>query len=498
MNGKESNQRPGSTAGEPKYETRTPLRDNLESIVLAILMVLLVRQVVVEAFKIPTGSMAPTLLGIHKEVRCPNCGWTFQVGSGANSNKIGPDGDVICPNCRYIWSGAGEAISTPYGNDRISFRNPAWLWHSGKTVIGKEPIDGLDAANRIDRWGCRILVNKFVYKLRKPRRWEVIVFKYPYGPQNYIKRLVGLPGESISIRGGDVYVDGKIARKPQHIQDQIWIPVTDSRFVPEKEFVPRWDFGKAIAMWEENPESGSLRVSAGNSIDPALAYYARPVRDFYAYDGILNQSITGQGLADSHPVGDVKIDVKVTVVETPANDGYLIMGARDNQDDFTLYYPVYPQENAILERNGKTVIQRQVAPLRPGEATCLSFENYDNRVVVESDGKAVLKHEYSCETNRRKTDTEIFFGAQKADATFQMVKIHRDIYYTNSSKYLPGHNYKLNDGEYFVLGDNSPYSKDSREWPNPVMPEENLMGRAFMVFWPVHELRILPAGQTYR
>ena len=66
------------------------------------------------------------------------------------------------------------------------------------------------------------MVSKFTYALGDPERWDVIVFKYPGNPkQNYIKRLVGLPNETLTLRHGDVYVrptgsdlDDVILRKP--------------------------------------------------------------------------------------------------------------------------------------------------------------------------------------------------------------------------------------------------------------------------------------------
>ena len=55
--------------------------------------------------------------------------------------------------------------------------------------------------------GDRILVNKFVYDVRDPRRWEVIVFKYPGDAKmNYIKRLIGLPNETVRIYQGDIFI----------------------------------------------------------------------------------------------------------------------------------------------------------------------------------------------------------------------------------------------------------------------------------------------------
>src|SRR2546422_407672 len=62
--------------------------------------------------------------------------------------------------------------------------------------------------------GDRVLVAKYEYHIRPPKRFEVPVFKYPQEPyhasdktaMNYIKRLCGLPGETIAIYKGDLYV----------------------------------------------------------------------------------------------------------------------------------------------------------------------------------------------------------------------------------------------------------------------------------------------------
>ena len=58
--------------------------------------------------------------------------------------------------------------------------------------------------------GQEILMNRVVYRLSSPKRGDVVVF-LPNGNQNshyYVKRVVALPGETIQIRDGDVYVDG--------------------------------------------------------------------------------------------------------------------------------------------------------------------------------------------------------------------------------------------------------------------------------------------------
>jgi signal peptidase I len=54
-------------------------------------------------------------------------------------------------------------------------------------------------------YGRSDLVNKFAYQFGEPQRWDVIVSFPGNAKQNYIKRLVGLPGETIRIRQGDIY-----------------------------------------------------------------------------------------------------------------------------------------------------------------------------------------------------------------------------------------------------------------------------------------------------
>lgn len=44
-------------------------------------------------------------------------------------------------------------------------------------------------------------------------------------------------------------------------------------------------------------------------------------------------------------------------------------------------------------------------------------------------------------------------------------------------------------GEYFVMGDNRPYSSDSREWG--FVPAGNLIGKSFLIYWPMNEVRII-------
>ena len=69
---------------------------------------------------------------------------------------------------------------------------------------------------------------RFPKKVKDPERFDIVIFKYPDDEsQLFIKRLIGLPGETVEIRDGKVYIDGALE------------PLDDS-FVPE---VPTGDYG---------------------------------------------------------------------------------------------------------------------------------------------------------------------------------------------------------------------------------------------------------------
>ena len=96
--------------------------------------------------------------------------------------------------------------------------------------------------------GDYLIANKFLYGLRlpwsgervlpirAPRRGDVVIFKYPKDPsQDFIKRLVGLPGDEVMVRDKVVYVNGQVFADPHEIHK-------DPRVEPSSES-PRDDFG---------------------------------------------------------------------------------------------------------------------------------------------------------------------------------------------------------------------------------------------------------------
>jgi signal peptidase I len=96
--------------------------------------------------------------------------------------------------------------------------------------------------------GDHILVNKFLYgtkipftdkkilKIRDPSRGDVVVFEYPEDPsKDFIKRVIGTPGDEVEVRNKKVFVNGKIYENPHEIHKELGI-------VP-KEQNPRDNFG---------------------------------------------------------------------------------------------------------------------------------------------------------------------------------------------------------------------------------------------------------------
>ncbi len=96
------------TAQSTRNQTPTPRKDSnrdlAEQIVIALILAFLIRGFEAEAFVIPTGSMAPTLVGQHKEVYCPECGNLYRVNASEEVENPSPATRVIagvCGNCRF-------------------------------------------------------------------------------------------------------------------------------------------------------------------------------------------------------------------------------------------------------------------------------------------------------------------------------------------------------------------------------------------------------------
>jgi signal peptidase I len=253
------NRRPeiAHAGADPKHTTHevSVTREVAETVVFVVVLVLLLKAFVAQAFVIPTGSMAVTLYGYQMDVVCPKCGVEFPVNA---SYEVDPSDGLeplpvarcICPNCRY----------TIDFHDEMR-RNPKFQRPTPST-------------------GDRVLVADFLYDWQPPKRLDVVVFKYPgdssrppdqggfpvSGPQkqqtamNYIKRLIGRPGETIGIWYGKIYylpADQLPAEKKEYYRSttlsNIWIDRIDQA-PPEKrdELRKRQEAGELPENWEKD------------------------------------------------------------------------------------------------------------------------------------------------------------------------------------------------------------------------------------------------------
>jgi signal peptidase I len=449
---------------DPQPMPRSGLaRQTVEFLVVLALSILIFRTFAAEAYVVPTGSMAPTLLGNHDEFVCPNCSTLFTLGL----DEDGRAGRPVCPNC-------------------------------GQT--------NFDHVQSVACGGDRVLVQKFLFDFRRPRRWEVAVFHFPGEPsQPYVKRVVGLPGEAVQIVGGDVLIDGQVARKNLGEQRAMRIPVFDNNHVPaDTARYPRWAFRRGrprLGLASGWRAEGTRFIheptdSADEPIDwleylhwqPELARYA-PVHDFNPYNG--------GDLRGENRVADLMLEARLT---PGAGVKSIVVRIDSRFDRFVVTLPVEDSSPIEIRRNGRLLIpanpRTDLAALWSsgrGRPVLLEASVMDRRLTVALEGKLLFDpidydgSFFGSEAGER----PLALGVRGGGLTVSDLRIYRDIYYTSALANIPRRPfgveepYVLKADEFFVLGDNSPVSNDSRFWSaSPVVPGNLLLGKPFLVHLP--------------
>jgi len=482
-----------ASAGARRTPVALLVMESVQAVLTALMLAFVFRAFFVEAFVIPTGSMAPTLLGRHATMLCPVCGWEINYGPEAGVRDrhapfVAP-ALAYCPNCH-----------TRIPLDRVPIR---------------------------PRGGDRILVHKWPYALGGwlgPHRWDVIVFRDPSDPtQNYIKRLVGLPGETVEIIDGDVFIRRAredrphIVRKTPAAQRSLWFVVFDQDYLPGDDQragrPPAWvnlAADAAAGAWT-GLDSRVIRFDASDDrehvitfspIGPAAHQY---FQDIYGYN---------HGTGGNY-VADVRITADVTLNGAgPA--GWMRWEIQCNDRRFSATFRPDGEVTLASEPAGGGERTRlgaaRIGPLRTGRPVRCEFGHVDYRVYVEVDGRRLLATtdaQYGPDVERlrrlrRIAPPRLRIAAAGVPLTLEHLRVDRDVYYTysrhNSYRAYAGHGFRLGPDEYFVLGDNSPNSFDSREWFQAglhlrralnsdayrvgTVRSDQIVGQAFFVYLP--------------
>lgn len=498
-------------------------RETLESLAVAFILALLFKSFVADAFIIPTGSMAPTLMGAHKDIQCHECGYQYQSGASEefdNSTGLRQDVQVIetiCPLCRKR-----QNVEPERDNNHVTFS------------------------------GDRILVSKLAYALGSPKRWQVIVFKFiETARQNYIKRCVGLPGETIKIQHGDIYIknpkdpdglstietDGfRIARKPHSVVLATLQDVADtkhiSKSIAEGTLADYWQdaSGQASPKWQT-----SIKPNIGNR---ASKYdWIASVKDVPKNTTSMirfSQRIADRNTTKQNPQDDFRFISDLTAYNektfrTPAgrDDRLSVDGARWVGDLASEYELSTTKGTELIELllveggveflcqidlgngNATAIANYQGNPIsvfesnkglvdklhattrvRSGSTHTVRFANVDDALRLWIDGRPIAwgidggysigsvvadyRHVPRTTPENPLDAAPVGFGIRGGSATIQRARVFRDIFYTNaafggivSSRYDQPVNIRDTKDPYRTAIGNTPenYSFDGNEYP---------------------------------
>ena len=112
------------------------------------------------------------------------------------------------------------------------------------------------------------------------------------------------------------------------------------------------------------------------------------------------------------------------------------------------------------------------------------------------DGKLVVPPaELEPAPTRGEVRRPLQLGVRGCRAVIRDLQLHRDIFYTQYGEHGTRHPVTLGPREYYVLGDNSGNSQDSRKWPTPAVPEADFIGKPFLIHQPLRPTHATVGGR---
>lgn len=521
--------------------------------------VLLFRTFVAEGYMISTGSMAPTLLGFHKRVECPRCGELFAFGVAYDTDDPDHAAELerhrsraVCPNCgqtgidlsdvprnhgdQLLVNKQAYLYTTPQRWEIIVFRNPAKPTEAYvKRVVGLpgerlQVQDGdilingqLVRKDYLQQREMRILVNDHDH--RPPPESGFQPHWMPMGSEGGSRQDTNSDGGEA---GGEtpVHIDWTAdgngfvlhqgnERRPdqvpyQWVRYQHWIRsggLHDSS-VDLREWPVALDPGRVPAAGiRYDPQTrklsctGALPESVFKTImtlsddrDFLVAMrhlyelsHITPLTDDYGYN-------PPDGGLIANPIRDVQVACRLQVHH---GSGEFVLQMTDGARNYACVLDVAGQELRLVLGDDKQPVATGAWPHALDQPATLEMSLIDQQVIVAVNGVPVLpSYPLSIPPNTPAPRYAARFGARGLDVRVDQLRVYRDVFYTSSrSRNGVNRPYPLGDEEYFVLGDNSPVSHDSRRWDEAPVHRSLLLGKPFLVHLPSRPGR-LRIGKT--
>ena len=333
-----------------------------------------------------------------------------------------------------------------------------------------------------------------LYGAFAPSRFDLVVVSREGDPVPLVKRIVGLSTERVQIAGGDLLIDGK--RLPPEVERPAPVLVYDSRspsaegaFAPARGMEAIWT--EAAGEWRLDARQVPLGSPDG------LQSMQRPLTDsYFAPDGRL--------LREPNDVNDAVVEAEV-LLEAPGGRILLDLAEQGDVFRFALEQGTPGTASATVARLRSGVPDEILAAedvaLEAGRWTRVRCSNLDNELAFEIEGAEPICrgyaenvfHEGDRMMEGRSFGPRVRFGGQAGSFGFRALRILRDLGYTARGTHGTSSPADLGPDEYFVLGDNSATSRDSREW-GPIHASW-IVGRPIAVVWPPSRIRRLQATE---
>ena len=508
--------------------SKTGVTETMMSLIMSFVLAMTARGFIIEGFVIPTGSMAPTLMGQHVRWTSPQTGWEYAIDANGYLGRW----QLAAQELTKL-KGRLSAIKDPEQRKQIRNRDLK------RAMIARwDPMFGLSGP--VERSapepmqprpsnGDRVVVLKSLYPFTSPERFNVVVFKNPTDPvgptQNFIKRLVGVPQEQLVVVDGDVFVGSldaspdqlRVVRKPEFIQRAVWQPVYDSGFVPID--IVGWEQSAQSSWWgapfvpdRGDWEIGTDRTWRTTSDEPAALTWnhdAWPITDFNMYNlnRLPNASLPPFS-RDPYPISDIRIAGVIDPLDGRAFAGSrLVMASRGMLFEWSI------SSDAVALRMSResdgAEIDSITEPLELGET---AFEvdcwHVDQKMWLFINGDLILELPFNDWSPERRfqasypdTSVETYLtnptlprpAGPRIDWFFEdgveairNIRVDRDLFYrptmldsanqrSQNGPYVRGLGFgsdfrnpgRLEQGQYLMFGDNSAASRDGRIWGRP-------------------------------